>query len=251
MIKLHQKYGSQELISNVHTIKKGWHTEWIFKENLHVTHSEYTMSNYRISRLFMNLVTKSAIDFTAPAVLPNGDIIDDFRLSKYIEDKYAVLFFYPLDFTFVCPTEIISFSNKINDFSKRGVEVIGISIDSKFSHHHWRKTQVNDGGIGDISYPLVSDIKKSISRDYGVLHDESIALRATFVIDDKFIVRHQSINDLPLGRNIDEFVRIVDAIKHHKTYGEVCPAGWRKGKQAMQASDEGVADYLNSHSEGL
>lgn len=199
----------------------------------------------------MNLVTKSAIDFTAPAVLSNGEIIEDFCLSKRIKNKYAVLFFYPLDFTFVCPTEIISFSNKIDDFSKRGVEVIGVSVDSKFSHHNWRRTSVNNGGIGEISYPLVSDIKKSISKDYGVLHDDSIALRGTFVIDDEFIVRHQSINDLPLGRNIDEFIRIIDAIKHNKEHGEVCPAGWRKGKQGMQASDEGVADYLNSHSEEL
>lgn len=199
----------------------------------------------------MNLVTKSAIDFTASAVLTSGRIVDDFCLSKHIKDKYAVLFFYPLDFTFVCPTELISFSNKIEDFSKRNVEVIGISIDSKFSHYKWRNTPVNDGGIGEVSYNLVSDIKKSISRDYGVLYDDSIALRATFVIDDKFVVRHQSINDFPLGRNIDEFIRIIDAIKHNEEYGEVCPAGWKKGKPAMQASDEGVADYLNSHSAEL
>lgn len=128
----------------------------------------------------MNLVTKSAIDFTASAVLASGKIVDDFCLSKHIKDKYAVLFFYPLDFTFVCPTELISFSNKIEDFSKRDVEVIGISIDSKFSHYKWRNTPVNDGGIGEVSYNLVSDIKKSISRDYGVLYDDSIALRATF-----------------------------------------------------------------------
>ncbi|WP_168463835.1 peroxiredoxin [Wolbachia endosymbiont of Ctenocephalides felis wCfeT] len=199
----------------------------------------------------MNLITKSAIDFTAPAVLPDGEIVDDFCLSEHIEGRYAVLFFYPLDFTFVCPTEIISFSNKIEDFSKRGVEVIGVSVDSKFSHHQWRNTPINEGGIGEISYILVSDIKKSISRDYGVLYDDAIALRATFVIDDKFVVRHQSINDLPLGRNIDEFIRIVDAVKHHEEHGEVCPAGWNKGKPGMQASDEGVADFLNSHSEEL
>ncbi|MEY2392995.1 peroxiredoxin [Wolbachia endosymbiont of Tettigetta isshikii] len=199
----------------------------------------------------MNLITKSAIDFNAPAVLSDGKIVDSFCLSEYVKDKYAVLFFYPLDFTFVCPTELISFSNKIEDFSKRGVEVIGVSVDSKFSHHRWRETPVNCGGIGEISYTLVSDIKKSISRDYGVLYDDSVAFRATFIIDDQFVVRHQSINDLPLGRNIDEFIRIVDAIKHNKEHGEVCPAGWKKGKPAMQASDEGVADYLNSYSEQL
>ncbi|MGL9779822.1 peroxiredoxin [Wolbachia endosymbiont of Dactylopius coccus] len=199
----------------------------------------------------MNLVTKSAIDFTASAVLSDGEIVDDFCLSKHIKNKYAILFFYPHDFTFVCPTELISLNNRINEFAKRGIEVIGISVDSKFSHYKWRNTPVNDGGIGEVSYTLVSDIKKSISRDYGVLHDDSVALRATFVIDDKFIVRHQSINDLPLGRNIDEFIRIVDAINHNKEHGEVCPAGWKRGKPAMQASNEGVADYLNSYSEEL
>ncbi|WFW29716.1 MAG: peroxiredoxin [Wolbachia endosymbiont of Menacanthus eurysternus] len=199
----------------------------------------------------MNLVTKSAVDFTAPAVLSDGKMVDCFCLSECIKRKYAVLFFYPLDFTFVCPTELISFSNKIEDFSRRNVEVIGVSVDSKFSHHKWRETKVSDGGIGEISYTLVSDIKKSISKDYGVLYDDSVSLRATFIIDDQFIIRHQSVNDLPLGRNIDEFIRIIDAIKHNKECGEVCPAGWRKGKPAMQASDEGVIDYLNSYNEQL
>ncbi|WP_253299866.1 peroxiredoxin [Wolbachia endosymbiont of Chironomus riparius] len=199
----------------------------------------------------MNLITKSAIDFTAPAVLANGEIIDDFCLSEHIKGKYAILFFYPLDFTFVCPTEIISFHNKVNDFSKRDTEVIGISVDSKFSHHHWRKIPVSEGGIGEVSYPLVSDIRKSISKDYGVLYDDTVAFRATFIIDDKFIVRHQSINDLALGRNVDEFIRIIDAIKHNEEHGEVCPAGWKKGKQAMQATHEGVADYLASNNEAL
>ncbi|WP_341808082.1 peroxiredoxin [Wolbachia endosymbiont (group E) of Neria commutata] len=199
----------------------------------------------------MNLVTKSAIDFIAPTVLSDGKVVDDFCLSKHVKNKYAVLFFYPLDFTFVCPTELISLNNKISEFAKRNVEVIGISVDSKFSHSHWRKTPIKEGGIGEISYPLVSDIKKSISRDYGILYDDSIALRATFIIDEKFIVRHQSTNDLPLGRSIDELIRTIDAIEHNKEHGEVCPAGWKKGKPAMQASDEGVADYLNSHSEEL
>lgn len=199
----------------------------------------------------MNLVTKHAIDFIAPTVLSDGKVVDDFCLSKHVKNKYAVLFFYPLDFTFVCPTELISLNNKISEFAKRNVEVIGISVDSKFSHSHWRKTPIKEGGIGEISYPLVSDIKKSISRDYGILYDDSIALRATFIIDEKFIIRHQSINDLPLGRSIDELIRTIDAIEHNKEHGEVCPAVWKKGKPAMQASDEGVADYLNSHSEEL
>lgn len=199
----------------------------------------------------MNLVTHSAIDFTASAVLSDGSFEDNFCLSERVKGKFAVLFFYPLDFTFVCPTELISLNNKISEFTKRGVEVIGISVDSKFSHLQWKKTPPNEGGIGEISYPLVSDIKKSISKDYGVLYDDSIALRATFIIDDKFIVRHQTINDLPFGRNVDEIVRIIDAIKYNKEHGEVCPAGWKQGKPGMQASDEGVADYLNSHSEEL
>lgn len=199
----------------------------------------------------MNLVTKSALDFIAPAVMADGRMVDDFCFSDYVKGKYAVLFFYPLDFTFVCPTELIALNNKISEFTHREVEVIGVSVDSKFSHYHWQQTEISDGGIGSINYPLVSDIKKSISRDYGVLYDDAVALRATFIIDDKFIVRHQSINDLPLGRNIDEIIRIIDAIKHHAEYGEVCPANWEEGKAAMQASNEGVCDYLTSHSEEL
>lgn len=199
----------------------------------------------------MNLITKSALDFTAPAVMAGGKIIDNFSFSEHVKGKYAVLFFYPLDFTFVCPTELIALNNKISEFTHREVEVIGISVDSKFSHYYWQQTEIIEGGIGEISYPLVSDIKKSISRDYGVLHDDAVALRATFIIDDKFIVRHQSINDLPLGRNIDEIIRIIDAIKHYEKHGEVCPANWKEGKAAMQASNEGVCDYLTSHSEEL
>ncbi|XGA08044.1 MAG: peroxiredoxin [Wolbachia endosymbiont of Xenopsylla cheopis] len=199
----------------------------------------------------MNLVTRSALDFTAPAVMADGEIIDNFCFSEQVKGKYAVLFFYPLDFTFVCPTELIALNNKISEFTHREVEVIGISVDSKFSHHHWRKTPITEGGIGKINYSLVSDIKKFISRDYGVLYDDAVALRATFIIDNKFMIRHQSINDLPLGRNIDEIVRIIDAIKHHEEHGEVCPANWKEGKAAMQASNEGVCDYLTSHSEEL
>ncbi|GHM58210.1 MAG: peroxidase [Candidatus Mesenet longicola] len=199
----------------------------------------------------MNLVTRSALDFTAPAIMADGEIIDNFCFSEQVKGKYAVLFFYPLDFTFVCPTELIALNNKISEFTHREVEVIGISVDSKFSHHHWRKMPITEGGIGEINYSLVSDIKKSISRDYGVLYDDAVALRATFIIDDKFVVRHQSINDLPLGRNIDEIVRIIDAIKHHEEHGEVCPANWKEGKAAMQASSEGICDYLTSHSEEL
>ncbi len=195
----------------------------------------------------MNLVTKSAIDFTAPAVMANGEMTDSFCFSDHVKGKYAILFFYPLDFTFVCPTELIALNNKVSEFIHRGVEVMGISVDSKFSHSRWRNTPTTEGGIGKVNYPLISDITKSISRDYGVLHNDSIALRATFIIDDKFRVRHLSIYDLSLGRDIDELIRIVDAIKHCEKHGEVCPAGWREGKASMQASSEGVADFLTSH----
>lgn len=199
----------------------------------------------------MNLVTKSAIDFTAPAVMPDGKIDDGFNLKEYINGKFAILFFYPLNFTFVCPTEIIAFSNKVTDCASIDTEIIGINTDSKYSHLHWRGMEVEKGGIGKINFPLVSDIKKSITRSYDVLYDDSIALRATFIIDKNFIVRHQSINDLPLGRNVDEYIRIIDAINHNENYGEVCPAGWRKGEPAMEATKQGIEDFLKSHIDKL
>ena len=191
------------------------------------------------------LVTKEAPDFTATAVLPNNTF-EEISLSDY-RGKYVVLFFYPLDFTFVCPTEIIEFNRKLEEFKARNVEVIGVSIDSEFSHLAWKNTDVKNGGIGNVQYPLVADIKKSISRDYDVLFDESVALRGLFLIDKEGIVRHQVINDLPLGRNVDEALRLVDALQHTEKYGEVCPAGWNKGDDAMTPSGEGVADYLASH----
>ncbi|UWI83257.1 peroxiredoxin [Wolbachia endosymbiont of Howardula sp.] len=199
----------------------------------------------------MNLVTKSAIDFLAPAVLPDGKIIENFCLREYIKDKYAILLFYPLNFTFVCPTELIALNNRISEFAQRDVEVIGISVDSQFSHLKWQETPVNEGGIGKISYSLISDITKSISRNYGVLYNDAIALRATFIIDTKFMIRHQSINDLPIGRNIDEMIRLIDALIFHTQYGEVCPAGWNRGQPAIQPSNAGISDYLNSHCEEL
>lgn len=191
------------------------------------------------------LVTKEAPDFTATAVMPDNSF-KEIELKDY-RGKYVVLFFYPLDFTFVCPTEIIEFNRKLEDFKSRNVEVIGVSIDSEFSHLAWKNTDINDGGIGNVQYPLVADIKKSISKEYDVLFDDSIALRGLFLIDKEGIVRHQVVNDLPLGRNIDEAVRIVDALQHNEKYGEVCPAGWNKGDDAMTPSGDGVADYLSKH----
>jgi len=191
------------------------------------------------------LVTKSAPNFKATAVLPDNSF-GELELSSY-KGKYVVLFFYPLDFTFVCPTEIIEFNRKLDEFKKRDVEVIGVSVDSEFSHLAWKNTPVNQGGIGNVQYPIVADIKKTISTDYDVLFDESIALRGLFLIDKDGIVRHQVVNDLPLGRNVDEAIRIVDALQHVEKYGEVCPAGWKPGDDAMDPTASGVADYLSKH----
>lgn len=197
------------------------------------------------------LVTKKAPDFTATAVLADGSIVEDFNLMENLGEKGAVLFFYPLDFTFVCPSEIIAFSHRIEEFTSRGVNVIGVSVDSQFSHFAWRETPVEDGGIGRIKFPLVSDLSKQISRDYDVLLNESVALRGSFLIGIDGTVRHAVINDLPLGRNVDEMLRMVDAVLFTNEYGEVCPAGWNKGDEGMKASTEGVAEYLAKHSEEL
>jgi len=192
------------------------------------------------------LVTKEAPDFTAAAVLANNTIVEDFSLSDY-KGKYVVLFFYPLDFTFVCPSEIIAFNKKLDEFKSRGVEVIGVSVDSQFTHFAWKNTEPKNGGIGDIQFPLVADLSKNIAREYGVLFDEAVALRGLFLIDKEGVVRHSTINDLPLGRNVDEAIRMVDALQFFEQNGEVCPANWSKGDDGMKPSAEGVAEYLASH----
>jgi len=197
------------------------------------------------------LVTNPAPDFTATTVLADGSIDENFKLSENFGEKGTVLFFYPLDFTFVCPSEIIAFSHRIEDFKSRGVNVIGVSVDSQFSHFAWRETPVNNGGIGKIKYPLVADLTKQISRDYDVLFGESVALRGSFLIDGKGIVRHAVINDLPLGRNIDEMIRMVDAMQFTDEHGEVCAAGWQKGDEGMTATTEGVAEYLGKNEDKL
>lgn len=198
------------------------------------------------------LVGKEAPDFTAPAVMPDNSINDKFNLKKHLKGKVGVVFFYPLDFTFVCPSEIIAFSNKINEFKTRNAEVVGISVDSHFTHLAWRNTPVNKGGIGQIKYPLVADLTKNIARDYDVLIENAgVALRGTFLIDKEGIIRHQLVNDLPLGRSIEEAIRMVDALNFHEEHGEVCPAGWNREKDAMEASPEGVAKYLAKNAEGL
>ena len=197
------------------------------------------------------IVTKKAPDFTAPAVLADGSIVEDFNLYENIGEKGAVLFFYPLDFTFVCPSELIAFDHRIQAFEDRGIQVIGCSVDSQYSHFAWRETPVEQGGIGRVRYPLVADLTKQIARDYDVLLDEAVALRGSFLIDKDGTVRHAVINDLPLGRNIDEMLRMIDAMLFTNEHGEVCPAGWHQGEEGMKADPEGVAQYLAKHAEEL
>tara|TARA_R110001592_G_scaffold83616_2_gene247647 strand:- start:28807 stop:29412 length:606 start_codon:yes stop_codon:yes gene_type:complete len=198
------------------------------------------------------LVGKPAPDFTSGAVLGNGEIVDEFNLSTTIKGKKAVVFFYPLDFTFVCPSELIAFDHRIEEFKKRGVEVIGVSIDSVFTHNAWRNTAVNDGGIGAVRYPLVADMKHEICKAYDVEFDAAgVAFRGSFLIDEDGIVRHQVVNDLPLGRDIDEMLRIIDALSFHQEHGEVCPAGWKQGDKGMSASPDGVASYLAENADSL
>jgi len=197
------------------------------------------------------LVGKPAPDFTAKAVMPDNSIEENFNLKKYLKGKIGILFFYPLDFTFVCPSEIIAFNNRVKEFKLRKAELISVSVDSHFTHLAWKNTPVNQGGIGNVQFPMVADLTKSISRDYDVLLGDAIAFRGTFMIDAKGIVRHQIVNDLPLGRNVDEALRMVDALQFHEEYGEVCPAGWERGDEGMKASAEGVAKYLKKHATKL
>lgn len=192
------------------------------------------------------LVTREAPDFTAQAVMPDNSIKEDFTLSS-LRGKYVVLFFYPLDFTFVCPTEIIAFDRKLDEFKARGVEVVGVSIDSQFSHFAWKNTKPEDGGIGNIQFPLVADLSKNIAKDYGILFGGEVALRGLFLIDKEGIVKHCVINDLPLGRNVDEAIRMVDALQFFEKNGEVCPANWHKGEDGLNPSADGIADYLAKH----
>ncbi|MCA8959103.1 MAG: peroxiredoxin C [Planctomycetes bacterium] len=194
------------------------------------------------------LVGRPAPDFGAAAVLGNGEIVDGFQLSSAILGRPAVVFFYPLDFTFVCPSELIALDKRFGEFTDRGVEVIAVSVDSQFTHNAWRNTPIEQGGIGPVRYTMVADVKHEICRAYDVEHDAGVALRASFLIDREGIVRHQVVNDLPLGRNVDELLRMVDALQFHEQYGEVCPAGWNKGDRGMQATPQGVARYLAEES---
>lgn len=197
------------------------------------------------------LVTNKAPNFTATAVLGDNQIVDNFNLYENFGTKGTVLFFYPLDFTFVCPSEIIAFDKRLDEFKSRGINVIGVSVDSQFSHFAWKNTPVNQGGIGQVKFPLVADLTKQISKDYDILFQEGVALRGSFLIDKDGTVRHAVINDLPLGRNIDEMIRMIDTMLFTNEYGEVCPAGWQKGDEGMKANTQGVADYLAHHSDKL
>ena len=197
------------------------------------------------------LVGRPAPDFTAAAVMPDGSINENFKLSD-LKGKHVVLFFYPLDFTFVCPSEIIAHDHRVEEFKKRGVEVVGVSIDSQFTHFAWRETPVDKGGIGRVQFPLVADTKHEIQNAYDVAHPEAgVAMRGSFLIDKDGMVQSQQVNNLPLGRNVDEMLRLVDALQFTEEHGEVCPAGWNKGDDGMTPDADGVASYLAKHSDEL
>ncbi len=197
------------------------------------------------------LVGRPAPDFTAAAVLADGSIVEDFKLSDH-KGKYVVLFFYPLDFTFVCPSEIIAHDHRVAAFEERGAQVIGVSIDSQFSHYAWRNTPVEKGGIGQVKFPLVADINHDIVTAYGIAHPEGgMAMRASFLIDQDGVVQHQIVNNLPLGREVDEMLRLLDALQFTEEHGEVCPAGWQKGQSGMKPTSQGVSDYLAGNADDL
>jgi peroxiredoxin (alkyl hydroperoxide reductase subunit C) len=223
-----------------------------FYSGIPITTGEALTLNIKWRESMSVLVGRKAPDFTAAAVLGSGEIVEDFKLSDAIKGKKAVVFFYPLDFTFVCPSELIAFDKRLDEFKKRGVEVIGVSIDSQFTHSAWRNTSTDAGGIGQVKYPLVADVRHSICKAYDVEHPEAgVAFRGSFLIDEDGMVRHQVVNDLPLGRNIDEMLRMVDALNFHQKHGEVCPAGWEEGKEGMKENAEGVASYLSKNADKL
>lgn len=195
------------------------------------------------------LVGRKAPDFTTAAVLANGDIQNQFNLNEAIKGKVGILFFYPLDFTFVCPSELIAVNNRIAEFEKRNTLLMGVSIDSQFTHNAWRNTDVANGGIGKVNFPLLADVNHQICQAYGVEHPTAhVALRGAFIIDKNGVVRSQIVNDLPLGRNIDELIRLVDALEFHEKHGEVCPANWSKGKTGIKPTTEGIAAFLATES---
>jgi len=198
-----------------------------------------------------SLIGNKAPDFKATAVMGDNSINESFVLSSFLCGKKGIVFFYPLNFTFVCPSEIIAFDKKLNEFRNKKAEIVGISIDSHFSHIAYKNINVSDGGIGKVNYPLVSDITKDISRSYNVLFKQSVSLRGTFLIDEDFVIRHQIVNDLPLGRNINEALRMVEALEFHQNHGDVCPANWKPGKSTIRPNSEGIKHYLSENSDEL
>ena len=196
-------------------------------------------------------VGKTAPNFISKAIMPDNTIEHNFNLHEYAKGSKVVLFFYPLNFSFVCPSELIAFNNRLGEFNNRKTKIVAISVDSHFSHLAWKNTPYNKGGVGNIQMPMASDLNKVASSVYNVLNSEGISLRGTFIIDENFIVRHLHVNDLPIGRNVDEIIRLVDAIIYHNENGEVCPAGWNKGAAGITPSHEGVADYLASNADKL
>ncbi|WDI78749.1 redoxin domain-containing protein [Candidatus Purcelliella pentastirinorum] len=200
----------------------------------------------------MVMVTHEAPNFIAPAILGNGKLTQNFNMKEYKKNKYAIVFFWPMDFTFVCPSELIAFNKRYKNFKKRNVKLIGISIDSIFVHQQWKKTKISDGGIGEVKYVMVSDIKRKIQKSYCIEDSKNgVALRASFLIDKNNIIRHQTVNDLPLGRNIDEILRIIDALQIHEKNGNVCPAQWKKNKKTIKPTFEGITKYLSNNLDDL
>ena len=199
----------------------------------------------------VSLVGNAAPDFTAPAVMPNNEINQSFNLKSYLKGSYGLVFFYPLDFTFVCPSEILAHDHRLKAFAEKNVKVVAVSVDSHFTHLAWKNTPVEKGGLGNVQFPMVADLTKDIAKSFGVLLPGGVALRGSFLIDKSGTVQVAHVNNLPLGRNVDEMIRLADALQFHEEHGEVCPAGWQKGKAGMQASPEGVAKYLASHSKEL
>jgi peroxiredoxin 2/4 len=198
-----------------------------------------------------SLIGNPAPDFTAAAVLPNNEIDDSFNLKTYLAGSYGLVFFYPLDFTFVCPSEILAHDHRLPAFADRNAKVIGISIDSQFTHLAWKNTPTDKGGLGNVQFPLIADLNKDIARSYGVLLPGGMALRGSFLIDRSGAIQVAHVNNLPLGRNVDEMLRLLDALQFHEEHGEVCPAGWQKGKAGMKADSAGVASYLAQHGTDL
>ncbi|AEH39712.1 alkyl hydroperoxide reductase [Buchnera aphidicola (Cinara tujafilina)] len=193
----------------------------------------------------MTLVSQKAKNFISPAILPDGKIISNFNLYEYTNGQKIMLFFWPMDFTFVCPTELIELNYAYKEFKKRNISIIGISVDSVYAHNAWRNTDINQGGIGSMKFPMISDFSKEIQTFYNIEHPTlKVALRASFIIDEKRIIRYESVNDLPIGRNIPEILRIIDALQFHERFGDVCPANWNIGKKGMHPSPEGTKQYL-------